>query len=627
MRVRHLRIQNFRGIEDSVVRFTTHTLLVGGNNAGKSTICEALDLVLGPERQYRRPVVDEHDFHLGRYVDEDGNPMEIRIDVILTDLTPEERRRFGDQHLRLWDNDANEFIDEEPGGTERAENDLVEWALPVCFIGRYDRAEDDFVGGTFFCHPEPAEAEVDEEVRAQLGGGLRTFRRTHRRLVGYVYLRALRTGSRALSLQRGSLLDTILQLSSEGSAEMWNDTLEKLKGLDPAVGEVPQLKEVRENLRERLGRFVNMTPGDNSAAFFASDLTRQHLREVVRLFVATQPSNHLVPYAKQGTGSINLLVFALLTIIADLKGSQSVIFAMEEPEIALPPHTQRRVTRYVLQEMGQSIVTSHSGPVIEQYEPESIVMLHRDGPKLVGTPIDPEKVKRKTYQTNKRQFAEAVLARGVLVVEGSTEAVVFPAVSTVLERTHAGYTHLDFSGVSMFATPGDGSVAKFGPIFKALGKKTWGACDEPSESITPEMTADRAKFDRFWQSPEKGIEDVLIKGIPVDTQRRFLADVSGRADYPAKFAFDPEITDTEVPPLVRKVLKVRKGEAWGYAAVLVECCQTQAELPQELVNILLAIDAELRAEPEVGFDPEPAVPTDAGESAEETSAPEQPTPA
>jgi putative ATP-dependent endonuclease of the OLD family len=41
-----------------------------------------------------------------------------------------------------------------------------------------------------------------------------------------------------------------------------------------------------------------------------------------------------------------LLVFALLTLIADRKGNESVIFAMEEPEIALPPHTQRRVARF-----------------------------------------------------------------------------------------------------------------------------------------------------------------------------------------------------------------------------------------------------------------------------------------
>lgn len=608
MKVRHLRIQNFRGIEDSEIHFKTHTLLVGGNNAGKSTICEALDLVLGPERLYRRPVVDEHDFHLGRYVDSEGNLLMIRIDVVLTDLTSEERRRFGDQHLRLWDDAASEFIDENPGGADRSGEDTVDWALPVCFIGRYDREEDDFVGETFFCHPEPIFDEADEETRAALGGGLSVFRRAHKRLAGYVYLRALRTGSRALSLQRGSLLDTILQLSGDGSAEMWSDTLSKLANLDPAVGEIPQLDEVRENLRKRLGRFVNMAPGDDSAAFFASDLTRQHLREVVRLFVATQPSDHLVPYAKQGTGSINLLVFALLTIIADLKGTQSVIFAMEEPEIALPPHTQRRVTRYVLQQMGQSIVTSHSGPVIEQFEPESIVMLHREGVKLVGTPIDPHKVKRKTYQTNKRQFAEAVLARGVLVVEGSTEAVVFPAVSAALERTHPGYTHLDFAGVSMFATPGDGSVAKFGPIFKALGKKTWGACDNPNDPLTQEMLNDRAEFDCFWESPEKGIEDVLIKGIPAKTQRRFLADVSTRSDYPPNFPYDPKADNDAVVSVMKKVLKARKGEAYGYAAVLIEHCTTEDELPTEIVNILLTIDAELRSEPEVGFDPESAKP-------------------
>ncbi len=33
-----------------------------------------------------------------------------------------------------------------------------------------------------------------------------------------------------------------------------------------------------------------------------------------------------MPYLRQGTGSINLLVFALLTIIADLKDTHSVIF-------------------------------------------------------------------------------------------------------------------------------------------------------------------------------------------------------------------------------------------------------------------------------------------------------------
>ena len=54
MRVRLLEIDNFRGITKGRVVFQQHTLLVGGNNIGKSTVCEALELVLGLERLYRR---------------------------------------------------------------------------------------------------------------------------------------------------------------------------------------------------------------------------------------------------------------------------------------------------------------------------------------------------------------------------------------------------------------------------------------------------------------------------------------------------------------------------------------------------------------------------------------------
>ncbi len=49
MKISKLNISNFRGIKESTLYFDSHTLLVGRNNIGKSTICEALDLVLGPE--------------------------------------------------------------------------------------------------------------------------------------------------------------------------------------------------------------------------------------------------------------------------------------------------------------------------------------------------------------------------------------------------------------------------------------------------------------------------------------------------------------------------------------------------------------------------------------------------
>lgn len=53
MRVLQIKIENFRGIKNADLTFGGHTLLVSGNNVGKSTVCDALDLVLGPDPKGR----------------------------------------------------------------------------------------------------------------------------------------------------------------------------------------------------------------------------------------------------------------------------------------------------------------------------------------------------------------------------------------------------------------------------------------------------------------------------------------------------------------------------------------------------------------------------------------------
>jgi hypothetical protein len=60
VKVRRVSISNFRGVRSGSVLLDSRSLLVGGNAVGKSTICEALDLALGLERLYWRPVIDEY---------------------------------------------------------------------------------------------------------------------------------------------------------------------------------------------------------------------------------------------------------------------------------------------------------------------------------------------------------------------------------------------------------------------------------------------------------------------------------------------------------------------------------------------------------------------------------------
>ena len=61
MRVVSLKIENFRGIRSGFVCFGKHPVLVGDNNTGKTTLIEALALVLGRDRLVRE--LTEHDFY------------------------------------------------------------------------------------------------------------------------------------------------------------------------------------------------------------------------------------------------------------------------------------------------------------------------------------------------------------------------------------------------------------------------------------------------------------------------------------------------------------------------------------------------------------------------------------
>lgn len=235
MRATRIWIENFRGVKQATLLLPKHGILIGDNNTGKTTVLEALDLVLGPDRLNRQPPIDEHDFFRGAYtvkpsavsggegVKDAGNsepepPAEnaeaaaeapkIQIEVTVADLT-EEQGKFGD-YADFWDAATDRFYDEpNPASVDAA---TITEALRVTFHGWYDAEEDDFEGKTYFSRSLTEEDEPEP------------FSRKHKQVCGFLYLRSLRTGSRALSLERRSLLDIILRLK-EVRPQMWEDTV------------------------------------------------------------------------------------------------------------------------------------------------------------------------------------------------------------------------------------------------------------------------------------------------------------------------------------------------------------------------------------------------------------------
>ncbi|MEM7664137.1 MAG: AAA family ATPase [Pseudomonadota bacterium] len=590
--VRRLTIENFRGVHKGSVDFDGHTLLVGGNNAGKSTICEALELVLGPERAYRRPIINEHDFHAGRYLDDYGNPVYIKIDVVLLNL-PEEMERKLFSKTRPWSDAKNGFVDEDGATPEDADGDDVVRALPLTFIGSYDRKEDDFVGATYFAHPVEDIGE-DAEDYGKPFAGLQFFPRGWKVQCGFIYLRTLRTGRRALSLQRGSLLDTILRLGDTGKESMWESTLKQLRALDPSIGDVPQLKGIQTQIKDRMARFVGLSAEKDATGFYASDLTRENLREVVQLFLKSQDSNHAVPFNRLGTGAVNALVFSLLTHIADLRGNRAIIFAMEEPEIALPPHAQRRITKYLLKNMGQAIITSHSPYVIEEFNMANLRAISRKSGTLSSDSIPTGHIKHSALRTNRRQLAEAVLARGVIVAEGDTEAKMLAAASYVYETLDKSgtYAPLDLVGVSVFDACSQSDVPKWGPFFGALKKTSFAFHDKPKKAWMLSQLAMLSTYHHSFESAYQGTEDLLAAEIGPAVHRRFLDQAKGHPDYPTdKGYLKGGESDDDVIALSKQVLKAKKGS--GFAAMLIEQCETLDEIPDTVKTFLERVATDM----------------------------------
>ena len=580
MQIRKLRIKNFRSIAEGEILFSNHSVLIGGNSVGKSTVCEALDLLLGPDRLSKSSPIDEHDFHARQYLDDDNEPIPIEIEGVLTGLTPDLERQYRN-NIEFWDVEVEDLLDE-TAEVEDVDVETVIPALRIAFRGVYDPDEDEFAAEVYFASPP-----VKDEGRRP-----RVTRADKRRL-GFVYLRALRTGTRALSLERGSLLDIILRLKDDDRSTMWEQTLQSLENLRPPIHDIPQLQSVLDEIDKRVRRFVGLSRDQQSLGLFPSALTRESLRRSITLFGASELSETLVPYWRLGSGVINAMVFSLLTFMAELK--QNVIFAMEEPEIAIPPHTQRRIVQFLRASVDQTILTSHSPFILEQFPPESVILLSRDSDnQLEGTRLELTGIKAKTYRGGlRRHFAEAMLGRGVVCVEGVSDGEMLQMASALLESesdVNDPYTPLDLSGVTVVQCDGDGSLSRHGEFFNSLGLKTY--CFFDKQRNVANVDEIESTFDRCWELESTGIERLLSDEVPAEVLRNFLEAATERDDYPfgPAFEYDLDADDAAVRNVCFKVLRVRKGA--GYAGNLVELC-AKGDIPAILVEALLEVSNDL----------------------------------
>lgn len=588
MNILNLKIENFRGIKNTVINFKQHSVLIGDNNVGKTTLLEAIDLVLGPDRLRKFPPIDEYDFYQGKYqigeseeYEEGQEPPEnpqIEIKLTLINLNEEQRARFID-YLQFFDTSTQQIYDDEyPNGFDSTN---IEEILSITFIGQYDYEEDDFHGKTYF-----SRSIIEDESPKE-------FTKKDKLLCGFLYLRNVRTGTRALSLEHGSLLDIILRLK-ELRPQLWEDTIQNISGYTVASDPKHGISGILTSINEALQKYVPKEWG-SEPQLKVSNLTREHLRKTITAFISTGEADHIAPFYMQGTGTKNMLVIAMLSIIA--KEKQNVIFAMEEPETAVPPYAQKRIIHEIRKLSAQTIFTSHSPYVIEEFDLGEVIVITKTDDEVYQTEITlPKGIKPKRYRQQFRtRFCEGLLAPRILVAEGATEAQSFPAACLRLyELDSKTYSPLEQLGITTIDVDGECNISSYAHLYKQIGKDVYAICDNQNAENLGKI---EIEVDKLFMHSEKGFENLVMKNTTDEALLRYLSELELPENYTQKY---PEPTK-DYRDLLFEFFKDNKADS-AMADFLSQC--NIDEIPVWIKEAAQTLKALINPEQdeELGFD-------------------------
>lgn len=407
MKVVLLEIENFRGIRSGAVKFQDHTVLIGPNNSGKTTVIEALALVLGRDRLVRN--LTEHDFF-----GSNPNPLgRIRITATLAGFEPEDFVQHTDwfrdgRGVPVWfDPETGEVLPEKTEDRQRL-------ACQITFSARFDRDSLDVETARYFNDGNDVDVFADESY---VGVPAKLIRD-----IGFFLVPVNRTWDRMISFS-SELFRRVIRSTDGLPAETILDERDRLRDPERKLEEDARLNqvinEVNEEIINLLGTTMPMrlrlTTTDSAGV----------LESVVPHF---QTGDRIpIPSKRQGSGLVSMQSLFLLLHFGQkrIEDGESFFMALEEPELHLPPAVQRRVLTRLQALSTQTIISTHSPLVAGYCDASSLLVLRNEDGELDARPmlsktleLDAINAVRRLYQINRVETAAAMMSEFLLVPEG-----------------------------------------------------------------------------------------------------------------------------------------------------------------------------------------------------------------
>lgn len=452
-----LVIHNFRQFGDGqqglMMRFNKGvTALVGENDAGKSSVIDALRLVL-QTRDGEFVRLQPDDFHIPK----DGpQAHQIKIVAKFSDLSIADQGALS-EYITFNDQEAVVY---------------VHWSAR--------RLND-----------EPAARRwVDIAVRSGHSGGGPSLDVNVRQLLAAAYLRPLRDAEREMSPGRGSRLSQVLKNFPDIKHGVDFDAAQHLADLDPATLSLAGLAEYLRHLVNLHGgvRKAQSTINENYLShlglegddlhsrinFVEGGSESSRLRQILeRLELGLLDQQSGDAQGTYGLGSNNLLFMACELLLLGREPDGLPLLLIEEPEAHLHPQRQLRLMEFLeaaakpiahkleesepeeatQQRPVQVILTTHSPNLSSKIALNNLVLMHRH--KAYSLAEQQTNLDATDYRFLARFLdvtkANLFFARGVVIVEGDGEAILLPALAKIMGRdfTRHGVSVVNVGGTGL----------------------------------------------------------------------------------------------------------------------------------------------------------------------------------
>ncbi len=391
MWLRELQIRNFRKIDALTISFAHGlTVLVGENNSGKTTVIDALRLMLFSSRDIESLRLTEDDFRAGT----GHSPIEISC-------------RFAE----LKDEDEVHFqeclVDVGDGKFEMQVNARIE------FNTRTNR-----------CNVKTWGGETE-------GGSLPS---NHYDRLATIYLQPLRDPERGLRPSQLSQVSRLIDCLTKEDQQVEFETI--AKDANEQIRVLKPVEDARGDINAQMAAIAGRELTQTTELVFSDPTFR-------RIIAGLQPEIEGLPFNLNGLG-YNNLIFTSATLSTLRRSSQFSFrsILIEEPEAHLHPQLQMLLLKHLADVANnhegnevQVIASSHSPILASQAPIDSVVSVHEVSGKVTAVSVCSisieDKIKKKLQRYLDATRGELFFARRILMVEGVAEALLVPVLAKI----------------------------------------------------------------------------------------------------------------------------------------------------------------------------------------------------